>query len=100
MSEMQELMEKLKREVTEGGELKELPCPFCQKPRSQRSDYIRCQSCGINWLAEEMHLMFKGKPYLEVNPPVARREAALTAKPIRRSATQLAEDAEAEKLIF
>lgn len=29
------------------------PCPFCQKPRVQRSDYIRCNPCGINWLSGE-----------------------------------------------
>jgi hypothetical protein len=50
---MRELIEKLKREALEGGELKDLPCPLCGKPRSQRSDYVRCQPCGKNWLDGE-----------------------------------------------
>ena len=25
------------------------PCPFCGKNRVQRSDYIRCNNCSINW---------------------------------------------------
>lgn len=53
MPTTQEIMEMLKREITEGGELKELPCPICLKPRSQRSDYIRCSPCGLNWLEGE-----------------------------------------------
>lgn len=24
-------------------------CPMCGKPRVQRSDYIRCNPCGMNW---------------------------------------------------
>jgi len=44
------------------------PCPFCQRPRVQRSDYIRCNPCGINWLDEEMHL----PNYLNLDPRVAR----------------------------
>jgi hypothetical protein len=48
------------------------PCPFCQKPRVQRSDYIRCNPCGVNWLQEEMHL----RDYLNRNPSAARSEAA------------------------
>lgn len=29
------------------------PCPLCQRPRVQRSDYIRCNPCGKNWLNGE-----------------------------------------------
>jgi hypothetical protein len=29
------------------------PCPFCLKPRVQRSDYVRCNPCGTNWLRGE-----------------------------------------------
>ena len=25
------------------------PCPFCHVPRFQRTDYVRCCVCGINW---------------------------------------------------
>ena len=50
---MFELMEKLKREITHGGELTDSPCPMCGLPRSQRSDYIRCSPCGMNWLEGE-----------------------------------------------
>ncbi len=46
---MMELMDQLKREATQGGELTNLPCPLCGKPRSQRSSYIRCTPCGMNW---------------------------------------------------
>lgn len=50
-------------------------CPFCQNPRVERSDYIRCNLCGANWLNEEMHL----PNYLHSDPRVPRREAALMA---------------------
>ena len=49
-------------------------CPFCHKPRVSRSDYIRCNPCGVNWLAEEMSL----PNYLNMDPRVARKEAART----------------------
>jgi len=29
------------------------PCPQCGTPRVQRSDYIRCNPCGLNWLDGE-----------------------------------------------
>lgn len=47
------IKEKLMSEATKGGELAELPCPLCGRPRSQRSDYIRCTPCGINWSTDE-----------------------------------------------
>lgn len=72
VNEWRDRMERLKRETREGGELKDLPCPFCGKPRSQRSDYVRCQSCGVNWLQDEMGL----PNYLNRNPSAARSEAA------------------------
>jgi ribosomal protein L37AE/L43A len=28
-------------------------CPFCQRPRVRRSDYTRCDRCGVNWLDGE-----------------------------------------------
>jgi hypothetical protein len=31
----------------------EPPCPLCQRPRVRRSDYIRCNPCGTNWLDGE-----------------------------------------------
>ena len=46
------------------------PCPFCRTPRVQRSDYIRCNPCGINWLDEEMHL----PDYLNRSPAACRVE--------------------------
>src|ERR1700743_919752 len=27
----------------------EPPCPMCGRPRVTRSDYIRCNPCGLNW---------------------------------------------------
>lgn len=47
------------------------PCPFCKAPRVERSDYIRCNRCGINWLLEESEL----RNYLNRNPAAARDEA-------------------------
>lgn len=29
------------------------PCPLCGVPRVQRSDYVRCNPCGVNWLNGE-----------------------------------------------
>ena len=48
------------------------PCPFCRRPRVERSNYIRCNPCGVNWLQEEMDL----PNYLNRNPAAARSEAA------------------------
>lgn len=79
-----EIMEMLARENNQGGDLIDLPCPFCQRPRSQRSDYIRCQPCGVNWLQEEMHL----PNYLSRDPRLSREEAARMARPIKPSAAQ------------
>lgn len=53
------------------------PCPFCQVPRVERSTYLRCLQCGINWLLEESHL----PNYLNRNPAAARSEAAAAARP-------------------
>lgn len=41
------------------------PCPFCEKPRVKRSDYVRCNPCGLNWLeGEDLSL----NPYLSREP--------------------------------
>ncbi len=43
------------------------PCPFCQKPRVQRSDYVRCNPCGTNWLEGEdlsKNPLLSREPYL------------------------------------
>jgi len=29
------------------------PCPWCGRRRVQRSDYVRCIPCGVNWLNGE-----------------------------------------------
>ena len=57
-------------------------CPFCHQPRVSRTTYIRCNPCGINWLAEEMHL----PNYLRLDPRVARQRAALTGDSTRPTA--------------
>jgi ribosomal protein L37AE/L43A len=31
----------------------EPPCPFCKRPRVKRSDYTRCNPCGLNWIQGE-----------------------------------------------
>ncbi len=43
-------------------------CPWCGVPRVRRSDYVRCNPCGVNWLDSEMHL----PNYLNRNPAAAR----------------------------
>lgn len=53
----------------------EPPCPFCGRLRVSRSDYIRCNPCGVNWLMEEMHLL----DYLGRDPRVCRREVVRMA---------------------
>lgn len=59
-------------------------CPFCHRPRVERSDYLRCNPCGVNWLQEEMGL----PNYLNRNPSAARSEAArMTVGAVRFSAT-------------
>ena len=68
----------------------EPPCPFCKRPRVMRSDYIRCNPCGVNWLAEEMGL----KNYLNLDPRVARTRSAHTVNSTRLTAEPLAENAE------
>lgn len=68
----------------------EPPCPFCQRPRVKRSDYIRCNPCGVNWLMEEMHL----PNYLNRDPRISRAEAARTASTAKPTAVQQAEGAE------
>jgi hypothetical protein len=45
-------------------------CPFCGVPRVRRTDYIRCNPCGTNWLDVERHL----REYLSRNPSVCRDE--------------------------
>ena len=57
----------------------EPPCPFCRRPRVKRSDYIRCNPCAINWLAEEMSL----PNYLNEDPRVSRQKAARTGNSTR-----------------
>jgi hypothetical protein len=62
----------------------EPPCPFCQKPRVLRGEYIRCNPCAINWLAGEMHL----PNYLNLDPRVARARNAHTGNSTRPIAEQ------------
>jgi hypothetical protein len=68
----------------------EPPCPFCWVPRVSRSNYIRCNRCGINWLDEEM----KFRDYLNRNPSAARWEAARMGSGIKSAAEPLAAGAE------
>ena len=41
----------LRREIKKGGNL--APCPHCGVPRVQRSSYIRCCGCALNWMPGE-----------------------------------------------
>jgi ribosomal protein L37AE/L43A len=65
------------------------PCPFCRKPRVARSDYLRCNLCGVNWLAEEMSL----PDYLNLDPRVARARMAKAASSSAGSSRVDASDA-------
>jgi hypothetical protein len=71
LAEQEEAHRLRKSEVgTEAG------CPFCGVARVSRSDYIRCNGCGVNWLEEEMWM----PGYLDRDPRVSRAEAARTAR--------------------
>ena len=70
------------REARRNEEGTEPPCPFCKRPRLSRSDYVRCNPCGTNWLDEEMHL----PDYLNSDPRVARQKAARMAGATRPTA--------------
>lgn len=66
-------------------------CPLCGKPRVSRSDYIRCNPCGVSWLQEEMHLA----NYLSSDPRIVRAAHARTAniqKPTADKAEANADD--------
>jgi uncharacterized Zn finger protein (UPF0148 family) len=47
------IRDQLAKENREGGEMKDSPCPLCKRPLSQRSDYVRCNPCGVNFLPGE-----------------------------------------------
>lgn len=68
----------------------EPPCPWCHKPRVLRSDYIRCNPCGVNWLGLEMHL----PDYLNLDPRVARQRSARTGNSTPPTVNSLGADAE------
>ena len=66
--EIEEIRAKITREIHEGGELIDLPCPYCHLPRCERSDYIRCSKCGLNWdigTEYDRHPSMSGKPKAE-----------------------------------
>jgi uncharacterized Zn finger protein (UPF0148 family) len=73
------LMEYRRLLATEVGT--EPPCPWCGIPRVRRSDYIRCNPCGTNWLDSERHL----RDYLNRNPSSARM-VTTASKPAATSA--------------
>jgi ribosomal protein L37AE/L43A len=68
----------------------EPPCPFCKRPRVERTDYIRCNPCGVNWLNEEMHL----PNYLDSDSRVARHKAARMGGGTKPTADTSGADAE------
>jgi uncharacterized Zn finger protein (UPF0148 family) len=47
------------------------PCPKCGVPRCQRSDYIRCCPCGLNWLPGEN---------MDKDPRLTRKQIGYQAK--------------------
>lgn len=46
----------------------ESPCPFCKIRRVRRTDYTRCNQCGVNWLDEENTFPV----YLDQDPRISR----------------------------
>ena len=62
--------EVLRREIEKGGKLS--PCPCCGVPRVQRSNYIRCCACAVNWMAGEN---------LDRDPRIARFEKMKAGQP-------------------
>ncbi len=102
LEELTELMEKLQREAREGGELKDMPCPMCGRPRSQRSDYIRCTPCATNWLAGEDRTKdprLSREPYLswKINQGGARSANVNTGSQTASFAGEKAADADEVK---
>ena len=61
------------------------PCPFCQRMRVQRSDYVRCNPCGLNWL--------KGED-LSKNPHLSRAPylSTITTRTVVRPSVPSAEE--------
>lgn len=58
---------KLTREQRLSEKGTESPCPICGKPRVKRTDYIRCNPCGLNWLSGEdltLSPLLSREPYL------------------------------------
>ena len=60
---------KLNREQRLAEKGTESPCPIkgCWKPRVKRTEYIRCNPCGLNWLScEDLSLspLLSREPYL------------------------------------
>ena len=76
--ELIDLLKQTRQErLSEAGSLP--ACPFCGVARVQRSDYIRCNPCGINWLDGENW---------EANPKIERYQKMLesmrgTVSPIK-----------------
>jgi predicted RNA-binding Zn-ribbon protein involved in translation (DUF1610 family) len=82
-------MEELSKSLSEARRLTamekgtESACPFCGVARVRRSDYIRCNPCGTNWLDTERHL----PNYLNKNPAVVRNNARMASLAPKRAET-------------
>ena len=64
------------------------PCPFCQRPRVQRSDYVRCNPCGLNWLhGENLSL----NPHLSRAPCISTTTIRTAEKPSAPNAERVGE---------
>lgn len=62
----------LRREIDKGGKLS--PCPKCGVPRVQRSSYIRCAGCALNWMPGEN---------LDRDPRIERFEKMKAGQPVK-----------------
>ena len=60
----------LRREIEKGGKL--APCPKCGVPRVERSNYVRCCRCALNWMEGEN---------LDRDPRIERYEKMKAAQP-------------------
>ena len=65
------------------------PCPICGRARVLRSDYVRCNPCGINWCqGEELD-----KSASLSRPDYLRNKAKLGARDARKQGTLPSEEA-------
>jgi hypothetical protein len=59
------------------------PCPWCGRPRVQRSDYVRCCRCGVNWLdGQDLNRDPRLSPTLQPGQPTPPTAPARSAQSV------------------